>query len=388
MKRWGDTTAGWTYADAACSELEFASTLQGGRHWNASIRSKDLRNGTGGGFQGNLEFWVQGNAVTTELPAMVVDQSGYVGIGITNPDFPLHVKGPAAGSGTGWSAALTAYIHGTSASHTWQHAGGTAHSVNASGHTTDIGGGINVVGVRIEQGLICKRQYVMSDSRIKKDIIDVSDDQALVVLRQLQPKKYKYKDSYLNGGNIEVYGFIAQEVRTVIPSSITIQKDYIPDIMVSAKIIVQGDSSILTTQSDHGLQTNDIISCRDAKYNSIDGITVEVVNSKTIKINKIFTPAQTTFKSDDGFQEENVIYIFGKQVNDFHNLNKDAIWTVATAALQEVDRQLQAEKDKTVLLQGKVTDLETKVVDLTNENNELKSQLQTILDRLNALENN
>jgi hypothetical protein len=46
-------------------------------------------------------------------------------------------------------------------------------------------------------------------------------------------------------------------------------------------------------------------------------------------------------------------------------LKKDAIWTVATSALQEVDRQLQVEK-------AKVTTLET--------------QLTSVLARLDALE--
>ena len=36
--------------------------------------------------------------------------------------------------------------------------------------------------------------------------------------------------------------------------------------------------------------------------------------------------------------------MYGQQVDDFVFLKKDAIWTIATSALQEVDRQLQAEK--------------------------------------------
>jgi hypothetical protein len=58
--------------------------------------------------------------------------------------------------------------------------------------------------------------------------------------------------------------------------------------------------------------------------------------------------------------------VYGQRVDDFVFVQKDAIWTVATAALQEVDRQLQAEKEK-------VTTLET--------------QLASVLTRLDALEN-
>ena len=192
----------------------------------------------------------------------------------------------------------------------------------------------------------------MSDSRIKKDIVDVSDDQALIKLRQLQPKKYKYKDGRF--GDKEVYGFIAQEVESIIPNSCNILEDYVPNIQLSANITsIEETSCILTTGIDNNLEINDIIRCRDSKYKEIDDIKVlEVIDSKTFKINKIFTADQSTFEDENGFQEQNIIFIYGKKVNDFHNLNKSAIWTIATAALQEVDRQLQAEKAKVATLEN------------------------------------
>ena len=42
-------------------------------------------------------------------------------------------------------------------------------------------------------------------------------------------------------------------------------------------------------------------------------------------------------------------------MDDFIYLKKEAIWTVATAALQEVDRQLQAEKEKVRILEDHLT---------------------------------
>ena len=57
--------------------------------------------------------------------------------------------------------------------------------------------------------------------------------------------------------------------------------------------------------------------------------------------------------------------LYGQKPDDFYRLNKDSIFTLASAALQEVDRQLQAEK-------AKVATLET--------------QLASVLTRLDALE--
>ena len=59
------------------------------------------------------------------------------------------------------------------------------------------------------------------------------------------------------------------------------------------------------------------------------------------------------------------IFVLGQEVDNFNTIKKDAIFTITTAALQEVDRQLQAEK-------AKVATLET--------------QMAAILARLDALE--
>ena len=281
-----------------------------------------------------LYFRYNGSSVPLTL------YSAKVGINNENPNFPLHVNG----QGGSYSDTLYAYHHSGGS---WAHHG---VSWSSSG---------NAIGVRVEEGIICKRQYIMSDSRIKKDIVDVSDDQALIKLRQLQPKKYKYKDGRF--GDKEVYGFIAQEVESIIPNSCNILEDYVPNIQLSANITsIEETSCILTTGIDNNLEINDIIRCRDSKYKEIDDIKVlEVIDSKTFKINKIFTAEQSTFEDENGFQEQNIIFIYGKKVNDFHNLNKSAIWTIATAALQEVDRQLQAEKAKVATLETELAAIKT-----------------------------
>ena len=59
------------------------------------------------------------------------------------------------------------------------------------------------------------------------------------------------------------------------------------------------------------------------------------------------------------------LFVFGQQVKDFVFLDKASIYTVATAALQEVDRQQQADKLR-------ITELET--------------QLASVLTRLDTVE--
>ena len=54
----------------------------------------------------------------------------------------------------------------------------------------------------------------------------------------------------------------------------------------------------------------------------------------------------------------NNIFVKGEVVDDFKILNKDYLWTIATSALQEVDRQLQAEKNKVASLEARISALE------------------------------
>jgi len=48
-------------------------------------------------------------------------------------------------------------------------------------------------------------------------------------------------------------------------------------------------------------------------------------------------------------------------------LDKNTIWTVSTAALQEVDRQLQAEKEKTTILQTQYNELLSRLISVENK---------------------
>jgi hypothetical protein len=66
------------------------------------------------------------------------------------------------------------------------------------------------------------------------------------------------------------------------------------------------------------------------------------------------------------------LFVYGHSVDDFLQLDKDTIYTVATAALQEVDRQQQADKVR-------IAELEATVA-------QQQSLINDILERLKALE--
>ena len=71
--------------------------------------------------------------------------------------------------------------------------------------------------------------------------------------------------------------------------------------------------------------------------------------------------------------------MYGQRVDDFVFLKKKSIWTVATSALQEVDRIQQQHG-------AQLADLEAAVASRDQQIDELRSELSDIVSRLESLE--
>jgi len=110
---------------------------------------------------------------------------------------------------------------------------------------------------------------------------------------------------------------------------------------------------------------------------SLNRYVKQIVNDTTIEL---FEPITTDEAVYDASLNKYGIFIYGQYVNDLTTLDKNAIWTVAAAATQEIDRQQQADKVR-------IAELETNVSSLQSEVSSLQSQLSNVLSRLSALEN-
>jgi hypothetical protein len=348
---------------------------------------------------------------------MRIDAHGLVGIGTTIPQAGLHVHKSSA---PGFSTAAVSYFdyndtqlfHSASASY--------PDNISIFGQA-DIATNGEIVSVAGTIG--------GSDRRIKKNIVDVVDETALETLRLLKPKRYEYKDKIKRGQEV-VWGFIAQEVREVLPYSTKEKRQVLPNIYELANVS-QSNVITFTNFNTSNLESNatTLIRIKGIDGEDHDVHLAEVIDEHTIRVeedlsawtgsvdetgNVITEITTTTLTLEEyealedksgyvanitGYQNANVVvsieeynaledttgyeevvqdytkttttypgtqlFVYGQEVDDFVYLKKEAIWTVATAALQEVDRQLQAEK-------AKVATLET--------------QLASVLARLDALE--
>ena len=80
---------------------------------------------------------------------------------------------------------------------------------------------------------------------------------------------------------------------------------------------------------------------------------VNVVDSTTIEVDYI-KPREEDDEEEEPIYTEETVFVVGQLVDNFHCISKDYIWTIGTAALQEVDRQLQQEKVKRLEIETKL----------------------------------
>jgi len=264
-----------------------------------------------------------------------------------------------------------------------------------------------------------------SDSRIKKNIVDADDAECLETLRLFKPKKYGYKDVVEKGeepvwGFIaqevrDTLPYATELRRDVLPNIYELANVSSSNVITFTNFNTSNLESNATTL----IRTKGI----DGKDHDIH--LVEVVDEHTIRVEEdlslwtgsvdaegnVITQIETTTLTPEeyealedktgcvanisGYQNANVVisveeyngledttgyeevienytktatiypgtqlFVYGQEVNDFVFLKKDAIWTVATSALQEVDTQLQAEKARNDTLESRIQALEAQL---------------------------
>ena len=348
---------------------------------------------------------------------MQISNNGYVGIGTSNPSHPLTIysKVDTSESGNG-----RAYTSSTTASWT---------------------GNIGEVSLRVHGRVWATNHYIVtSDSRIKTDISLISDDTALNLVNALESYEYHYIDPERKQP-MKTIGFIAQEVNNVVPNAVSIQKDFIPDEMRMITEPIWNDCSYSTIRYEpkttytetvtykegplldgsgnpvldqSGNQIIDpsavqIVDPSGAEHIDPSGIVIEEWhpkwklqipdldmssnntgrcrfyfgndpsgNDETMKELTLDPSMNNTFEAMD--ERYNNVFFYGKEVNDFHTLDKAQIFALHHSAIQELSRKNDA------LVSEKET-MQTQITTLLEENNSMKSRLEALEAAIINLQN-
>jgi len=177
---------------------------------------------------------------------------------------------------------------------------------------------------------------VSSDVRIKKDIRDLDEDEAMEEIKNLRPVVYKYIDKEVHGSE-DTRGFIAQEVAEVIPTAVRNIDDFIPNIYECVKV---SDTYTITFEK---YETTELKKGDSIRFIGALGVyrqstITEIIDEKSIKINDDWTSDLCDMSGNRG---GDCLFCYGVQINDFKNLNYDTVLTSLVSAVKQLDKRLQ-----------------------------------------------
>jgi uncharacterized small protein (DUF1192 family) len=173
-----------------------------------------------------------------------------------------------------------------------------------------------------------------------------------------------------------VYGFIAQQIREVIPDAVRIQTEFIPNIFTVAEY----NDNIIRLPPSHPPQASlnayminvaSKVKCYDMRDNTIIVEVIEVIN-------------QQTFRIKDIKYGDTKIFVYGTEVKDFHAVNKEYINTLNVCAVQELHKKITSQQSEIKELNEKVNILlnyidMSKMTTIQNEIDDLKARYDFII---------
>ena len=314
---------------------------------------------------------------------MTIRSDNKVGIGTTNPRFPLEVVG--SGVATYGSGNIFDTGGGSNSYRLMNRA-----SVNNYRYTYDT----DPVGIFVYETVRAIQGFSAgSDKRIKKNIRDVSDNMALQKVRDISCVYYEYVDP-INRRSGSTIGFIAQQVKQHMPMAVSLDVGVIPNEMrnledytwveltydLSDNVIenkIYDESGNDVTKYKYKLTVNDL---NDTSGNTQYRFHVSNDISGNDECMKEVVSLENEPKSFIFDEKWNYIFLYGKEINDFHYLSKEKLFSLNFSATQEIDRIQQ--KQLLDISQNKIN-IET----LKIENDNLKLQNSTLTTKVNNLQN-
>jgi hypothetical protein len=195
---------------------------------------------------------------------------------------------------------------------------------------------------------------ISSDRRIKTNIEDVPDNFALEQLRQIPTRQYEFIDK-LTFGNQKQIGFIAQEVKEIMPNAVQSegQDELIADVFKIIDCKWNGNK----------MSSTDL-------PNIVSGIEYKFTVSNTID-NEDEKEIVLVGNEDNTFTFDNqytTVFCYGRKVKDFHTIDYGKLHTLNFSATQQLDKIQQTHI--------------TKIASLEAENELLKQELASIRELL------
>jgi microcystin-dependent protein len=332
-----------------------------GRHESAfstnnvgAIRIRASENFTSSANGTLIDFATTTNGSTSRTTRMTITSSGNVGIGVTNPtQGRLVVESLSTPNSFGSQFYI---IRDESNGPSGQFSNQSSFTALTSIFATGM--------VWSNTGFLAT-----SDSRIKKDIQNIHDGNALEKLRLIEPMEYKYVD-HIQRGDKKVFGFVAQQVAEHFPEAVTIKSDFIPDVYQLCSVDLENRTIEIIGNAKSG-------SLRLMSPNRQIDVTVTGLTTDLVQF------SDDTITIDD--TQDGQIFVIGYMVDDLHTIKKDYLFTINFAATQELDRTVQTQKQLLETQSLEIEDLKAVNDDLMMQNMSLKNRVSELESQLSSL---
>ena len=230
-----------------------------------------------------------------------------------------------------------------------------------------------------EYTVYCANIMFLSDERIKKNISDFSNNEALEILRKIPSKQYTYKD-FIKKRSTKTIGFIAQEVQEVFPSAINVSSDFIPDkqeVIDNSNLIweeckVDDETKYLLTINNYDISSNTRVRFHVSKD------VYDIDSDSNIREERFDLRCRNDgkFLFDTSYS---TVFIYGKEIGDLLRVDKNQIYTLHHPAIQALDEQQEKHKLELETLVNRIQQLE-------NEKTSILEELQNFTNRVQLLE--
>lgn len=289
----------------------------------------NLRNGSGGsqwqvvsGFSGGFEIGYVTGGLTDGSCVLFANTSGNVGVGTTSVN-----NGKLEINGVGPSVSLSNFGY-----------------LISSGNTGHLPGPLSKGYSVYASGPIAAQEFnAHSDERIK-NIIGISNGyEDLKTLNKIQITDYTMKDT-LALGTVLHKKVIAQQVKEVYPHAVHSNAvEVVPDIYERATI----SNGWVALETDLRI-----------------GEKVKLIFWDKQEIFNVMAVNQTGFKVNTDYEGE--LFVYGRQVRNFHTIDYQAISMLNVSATQELNRTIEQLKKQNSMQSEEIEILKNKISELTN----------------------
>lgn len=280
---------------------------------------------------------------------MVVDQKGFVGIGESEPQFPLHVTRQRGGE----SNLIRGGEYGYTSSGPTNQRYYTNVSILAGGH------------IATHNALISASNTNYSDIRLKKNITATSSRDDLEKLRSIAVMNYKMIDTVSD--NNQYKKVIAQQVQKVYPDAINTTFNTLPDVYQHALSVTSRVDSlyIITLAKAAPIKAGDVLEFKCSKTNDARGTVINVSDG-----GKTFTIHSATILTG-----QKDIFVYGHPATDVLTVDYDAISMLNVSATQQLAKTIDEQEKRIAALEKQVEQLSQMVTALIPKTKDSKTEI-------------